>query len=80
MKIIIISSILTFEDLFNMRTFNQLPLSHWALILCGEESDTRFLVFSNFETESYYFPCEKQVCTIEADINILKSDSFAVSY
>ena len=37
-----------------MRTFNQLPLSHWALILCGEESDTRFLVFSNFETESYY--------------------------
>ena len=68
MKIIIISSILTFEDLFNMRTFNQLPLSHWALILCGEESDTRFLVFSNFETESFYFPFEKQVCTIEADI------------
>lgn len=68
MKIIIISSILTFEDLFNMRTFNQLPLSRWALILCGGELDTRFLVFSHFETESYYFPCEKQVCTIEADI------------
>lgn len=46
MKIIIISSILTFEDLFNLRTFNQLPLSHWALILCGGELDTRFLVFT----------------------------------
>ena len=37
------------------------------MLLCGGELDTRFLVFWNFESESYYLPCEKQVCTFEAD-------------